>query len=209
MTKQNVLASIKKIHGGVDPPGVIDYGAGVDAIPRHANGVTIMKIQIELPDEIGVRRSDGTCIVKPGEMDATIIARLVEHGIVQKVGDAAAGAAGKMTDEDADAIAAANRLMAAARDRLYEGVWTAHGGGSSVDPVDRFARGIVRKNLTRDQKAEYKEAEDRDAYLDAILATQSDAVRDAVRKTAEAMHKADLARKAEDAAMVGKINLEV
>ena len=167
-----------------------------------------MKIEIEILDEIPVRRSDGTCIVKASELSADIIARLVEHGIVQKVGDAAAGAAGKAT-EDESAVDAANRLMAAARDRLYEGVWTAHGGGSSVDPVERFVRGIVRKALSKDQKTAYKEVDDRDAYLDGIFVKQSDAVQASIRKTAEAMHEADLQRKREDAALVGKISLEV
>ena len=113
-----------------------------------------MKLTIELPDVVNVTRGtkvDGepyreTVKVEMANMPKDIITRLVEHGIVQKIGDSAAG-------KPADKI---SEVMTDTRDMLYAGNWGRERSAGEGEPaINRFIRGIVRKALTGDNKTAY------------------------------------------------------
>lgn len=165
-------------------------------------------ITINIPTEFDFRRSGVVFRCNPSALPSTIIEQLVLHGIVQKVGDSAAG------KNEADAKTA----MQSTWDTLASGDWGKTRAGDS-DPLAVYRQGVIRDMLKttggdawRAYKA-HKDAKDRVAHLDAILAKQDDATRDAIEsaaRDARTKHEAEIeARKAQAAKLAGGLSLTI
>jgi hypothetical protein len=138
-----------------------------------------MEITITLADTINVESRGQTVILDTTRLTAEIVARAAAHGLRQKIGDAAAGAAmsaavaaignrpESMAKEEyakrlaawaknegnADAIAAeAGRMMARVRDAIAEGTWAAE--RQSAEKMDmapvNYAISVYGAALARD-----------------------------------------------------------
>jgi hypothetical protein len=144
-----------------------------------------MNINIEIRDEFAFQRSGVTMTVDMTALSADMIAELVYHGLTQKVGDAAAGLA--------DDEKAAREKMHAVLDRLLDGEWTGRRASANDEhgAYRTFIRNIIRAAIKASpaKAKEYKAAEDRNAYLDAIFDAQSDDKRDAIIARAKHLAK--------------------
>jgi hypothetical protein len=144
-------------------------------------------ITIELPDTVGFVRAGHTMNVATKDWSKSIVAQLVMHGATQKIGDAAASA----TLSDAEKL----EKMTAVIDALNAGEWGRQRGNAGEPPIMRFIRAFIRKNLSKDNAAKYKAADDRDGFLDDIYAGLADDVRATVDAAgAELMEQDRLAR---------------
>lgn len=148
-----------------------------------------MAITIELEDLISFRRggkkgmleSGAVMNVNPTELSPAILAELVYHAIKQKVGDAAAGV-------DGDEVAARAK-MTKVWNALLAGDWSTR-GEAAHDPlasVRKYIREIIRRAMSAKQKAAYKKAEDKNAFVDELFEKQTDATQDKIVLRAEAM----------------------
>lgn len=140
--------------------------------------MSTFKIEITPLAEIGFNRSGVAFVADVTKLPIDILARLVEHGIIQKVGDAAAG----------KAEAEAKTAMQAVWDRLCDGEWTGR-VASAADPharIRKYIRAILRRNLSA--STPYKNAENKAEWLDAQFDAQADNVQATILKRAEKMH---------------------
>jgi hypothetical protein len=155
------------------------------------------KFTINLPDSINVVRGSGRGAdkitahveVPVAKLPVEMIARLVEHGIIQKVGDAAAGKTSR--DEIRDA-------MTAVVESLVAGNWGRSRGIASTDPLARFLREAVRARLSAASAAEYKalaSQSERNAYLDAKFEAASEEAQALLREVAEASAAEEAAKR--------------
>lgn len=125
------------------------------------------------------------------------------HGIVQKVGDAAAGKSGIEADS----------AMAKVADALYAGEWSSRGAGEP-DWV-QHARAILREKVKAKAGKEWttfkaiKEQDRRNEYLDKIFNRQSDDVKAAIEKAANKRLKELEAAKAKAKAMAGEVEINL
>ena len=90
-------------------------------------------VTISLPTEIAFRRAGVDVTVKVKDLPAEIVAQLVEHGIVQKVGDAAAGAS-RICARDTHGAEAFDKLPADEKNRIvkaYDNVKAIHEQGEA------------------------------------------------------------------------------
>ena len=104
-----------------------------------------MNVTIELPDTFEAT-SRGVAVEVPiGKLSADIVAELVQHGLQQKVADAAS-AAKSLADESGEPVEEVTRnLMQKAVDSLVAGEWTRRTGGGGVDEETRIARLVTRR----------------------------------------------------------------
>lgn len=119
-------------------------------------------------DSFAFMRSKVNFTVDLTKVNNDVARELFLHGIVQKVGDAAAG------KEGVDASAA----MAKVADALYAGEWSSRGAGEP-DWVSH-ARAIIREKIKAKNDKQWKtfklikEADRRAAYLDGVFAKLDD-----------------------------------
>lgn len=173
---------------------------------NHAmNGVIEMQVTITLPDMLSVKRAGASVSIPTDMIPATIIARLVEHGLEQKIGDAAAGSvvtAGftkgtkftEMSDADRKKVTdTARALMDKVADGLIAGTWgVERTGAGGVSALQAEMRSIIRP-LVKAKNANWKDLDEKDrvAKIDATIAVLTDDQR--ARVTAKA--EAEIARK--------------
>ena len=145
--------------------------------------MSTFKIEIELFPEFGFARSGQSMTVDVSALPASILAELAMHGIVQKVGDAAAGKEG---DE-------ARTAMQAVWDRLLTGEWTGRKPGGASDEHGAYRkhiRDIMRPAVkARDGKATVES-------IDAAFDAMADDKQNAVVKTAKARAEREAAEAA-------------
>jgi hypothetical protein len=146
--------------------------------------MSTFKIEIELFNEFGFARSGQSMTVDPSKLPASIVAELVMHGIVQKVGDAAAGKDG--TD--------AKDAMAAVWERLANGEWTGRKPGGASDPHGAY-RKHIRDIMRPAVKAKHGKANIE--LIDQEFDGLADDKQMAVIKTAKARHERELRELAE------------
>lgn len=156
-----------------------------------------MSVTINLPTEFDFRRSGVVFRCDPSALSPEMIVQLVLHGIVQKVGDSAAG-----KDEQA-----ATDAMNATWANLAAGDWGKTREGSS-DPLASYRQGVMRDMLKQaggeawKGYKKHKEAKDRIALLDTLIAAQSEEGRAAIESAAQeakAKHEAEAARRKAEA----------
>lgn len=179
--------------------------------PAHArcvgnqNGVNIMTIEvtITLPEKIGVSRASGNATVSTEKLSPEIVARLVEHGATQKVGDAPSGvkaALGFVDDNEKalkDSDLSAEQLKAVSDkssammwdviEQLESGIWATK-RASAADPLRhlrKYIRAIIRKQVK--DSVDYKTADDKSEYIDGLFEKQSDSSADTILKAAQRM----------------------
>jgi hypothetical protein len=167
------------------------------------------KITIELPAEFSFRRSDVPMTVKPDTFPKNILAELLLHGIVQKVGDAAAG----LKDDPAKAREKMESVLA----QLLEGDWRTSASG--VDPMDYHRAATLAKLLAAKDKADKAWFGKQGGFLTesveavlTILAKQTDATKAAIEKAAtesnaKAQAEAEKRRKEKEAAKASAAKL--
>lgn len=108
-----------------------------------------------------------------GALSSDIVARLIEHGLKQKVADAASGA-----ETEAEASAA----MQQAADAILAGDWTSRRAGDGVDEETSVGRMIVRNALKTKWGAKSTQwanfgglsDDEQDAKLDSIRADNAE-----------------------------------
>lgn len=122
------------------------------------------QVTINLPDTLAITRANATVHVATDKLSAEIIARLVEHGFGQKIGDAAAGSAKNAAEANMDETEYARGVMSKVIDQLVAGTWGASKGGGGLSDEDR-ARVFVADQLYRKNYATNKE---KLAELDAL-----------------------------------------
>lgn len=137
---------------------------------------------ITIPDEIGFTRQATAFVFDATKLTDAIAAALLVHGIVQKVGDSAAG-----TTPGNEARTA----MADTAESLFAGIWSTRGAGTSVDPIVRHVRNVMRALMGLPQfagrKTAYKafsEQNDRELYLDQWFAELPEPQAEKVRASA-------------------------
>jgi hypothetical protein len=143
---------------------------------------------IELDDVVTFKRAGHEMTLSTTGLTSEIVARLVIHGLAQKVGDSAAGKDGQ------PALDAMNATF----DSLVAGDWGRSRGGDGVSEFVRVARQIVRNAFKAKhgaksaQWAEFTGLEDdeQNDRLDAMFAKNEAALRPAV--------EAEIARRAEE-----------
>lgn len=168
-----------------------------------------MNITITLPDMLSVKRAGASVSIPADMIPATIIARLVEHGLEQKIGDAAAGSvvtAGftkgtkftEMSDADRKKVTdTAKALMDKVADGLVAGTWgverTGTGGVSAlVAEIRSILRPLVKakyanwKDLDEKERVERIDASYKLLNADQKARVDAKAEADVARKRAEA-----------------------
>lgn len=180
------------------------------------------KFTIELIDSHVVSSRNVNVAIDISKLSPEIVAKLVLHGLTQKVGDSAASAlkdAGfsgtafkDLTEaEQATVATKAREAMEATRDQIMAGEWTTRvAGGASVDPLTARIRKLFGAVLRAEAKAVWAEIKDleyaeRGEELDKLFATQDDDYREAM----EAAAKAELAAEAKTKAGVSKLQLKI
>lgn len=166
-------------------------------------------VTINLPTEFDFRRSGVVFRCEPGKLPTDIIQQLVLHGIVQKVGDSAAG------KEETAATAA----MQSTWDTLVSGDWGKTRSGES-DPLASYRQGVMRDLLKNDDDQTgwktyraIKDAKARVAHLDQLIADQDDDMQAWIEESAIATRDAHMAeidrrkRQAAEAASGMKLKL--
>lgn len=101
-------------------------------------------IKIELPETVSVASRGVSVEVETGKLSPEIIAELVQHGLTQKVADAASAAKSVAEEAGEEVEAVTESLMTKARDGLYAGEWSRRSGGG-VDEETRIARMVTRR----------------------------------------------------------------
>lgn len=112
----------------------------------------------ELPEAYDVHAGGAKVTVKVADLSHDIIAKLVLHGLRQKVADAAASAKklSEADDETRDKATLAGDLMSKVVTNLEAGNWgVERTGGATADPLDRFILDVMRQiiNLPANAKA--------------------------------------------------------
>lgn len=153
---------------------------------------TTMNITINL-DTFTFRRAGHVIEVNPANLNASIIAQLVMHGVTQKVGDAAAGKHG------ADAADAMQATLAT----LEAGNWgRARKAGDAEAVIMRFIRKVIAANLSPENVALLKEcdsADEREEFLNGLWeGIESDETREKIESRAQSIldgHRAEQERR--------------
>jgi len=158
------------------------------------------KVIIEVPSEIVIERNGARCIIATETLPDHIIARLVEHGLSQKVGDAAAGSNGTgkkwadLTDiERAGVTDVARTAMQAVADNLAAGKWgVERSGASKVDPITAAIRTLLMPKIKAkviaangDDAWKALDAAERAELADDAFDRQDEKTKKAIRKLAE------------------------
>jgi hypothetical protein len=147
---------------------------------RYPNGEKIMaQVTIEIPASVMVESRGRGVMVDTAQLSLDIIAKLVVHGLTQKVADSASGAGGAAVAEKFGAgwasVAKADRVewlksdagqklagdhavpaMQAAVDSLYKGEWTIKGASVAMpkgDPAEELALANAKVDLLAKIKA--------------------------------------------------------
>lgn len=103
-----------------------------------------MKVTIELAGEIAVSSRERSVHIDTARLSPEIIAKLVVHGLTQKVADAASGAKKIAEETNADVHDVTVNLMSKAVDALVAGEWSTRVAGEGVSLETRVARQITR-----------------------------------------------------------------
>ena len=101
-----------------------------------------MKVTIEIPETVTFVRAGVECEYALASLPVDMIAELAAHGLIQKVGDAAAGKSG---DE-------ATAAMAKVHDALTQGNWgvkrATGSGGDGLDDLQRTMVAVADESIT-------------------------------------------------------------
>jgi len=192
---------------------------------------TTHKVEVVLPKELTVQSRGKEVVVDLAALDPKIIALAVAHGLTQKVGDSAAGAAGSAAlgalgtekakqkanvkewtgDEGNWSMIAqeAQRMMQATVDKLASGDWgriASSGGGTGVSAVVKKARELARFDL----KAAMRNAgKDLKQFTDLTAAAQNEKLDAMIAKEGGRDYTGDAQKFLDDAkAAVAAIDFE-
>ncbi|NNW55460.1 MULTISPECIES: hypothetical protein [unclassified Roseobacter] len=165
------------------------------------------KYDLNLPETFDVSAGGSSVTVKVSALTEELIARLVLHGLRQKVADAAASAKklSEADDETRDKMTIAGDLMSKVATTLERGEWgVERGAGGSADPLDRFRLAIVRDQMKRPGNEDVKKAYDAIASDDqakrrAFLMDIAGKNAEAIDPAAQSLYEQDQKRKAEAA----------
>lgn len=175
-------------------------------------------VTISLPESVVVESRGARCVVDVTALSADIVARLVEHGLTQKVADSAAPALadagfkgvkfGDLSDAEKEKVRdIATSSMGGVRDQLLRGVWTERKAADGVDRETVVMRSEIR-GLVADAvgKAAWKAMEEaaRVAAIDSAIMNMDESDRDNLRLVAQERISAEDAAKARAAALIGK-----
>lgn len=182
-----------------------------------------MTISINLPATYSVTSREVGVEVKVTDLSADIIAKLALHGLMQKVGDSAAGAmkdagfegrkfADLSDDEKAKVREHAKAAMQSTVDALVKGDWSERRvGGESLSEVERkmlvLFGTFIRETAKEVWTAEFKplEGAERTEALLAFMRGQGDDFRTAL----EGQAKDELKREADAKKKLGGLKLAV
>lgn len=157
-----------------------------------------MQYELNLPTVYTVQAGGGEVTVNVENLTDEIIAKLVIHGLRQKVADAAASAKklSEADDETRDKAVIASDLMEKVRKNLEAGEWGAErGAGATGDPLDKWRLQVVRRALKAESNSHLKaqfdaipgtDQESRRAFLLKIATTKADVVDPAAEKLRDA-----------------------
>lgn len=148
--------------------------------------------KIEVPTTVEVASRGRTVAVDVSKLTEDIVARLVVHGLTQKVADAAAGAKKIADEEGGDIAEIAEALMQKVATRLEAGDWGAErGAGTSGDPLDKFRVQVLKAEIKKkpsgllaQKAAEYEGAELRKFLLE-VAAKNAEKVDPAAQRLKE------------------------
>ena len=171
-----------------------------------------MKIEIEIPETLEFTRAGVDMTISVGVLNADILGQLVLHGLVQKVGDAAAGAKkaieGTSMAQEEWAESAMNKVV----DALYSGDWgSARGAG--LTSLDLEMISLVRKTVAGIDKATYKDADETKRrvmcreYLETLNVKQLDTITTMAQQRVE--QKAQDAKATHELATMLKVEVKV
>ena len=118
-----------------------------------------MEIKIEIPETLEFTRAGVDVKVNLADLNADILGQLVLHGLVQKVGDAAAGAKKAIEGTSMTQEAWAESAMGKVVDALYKGDWGSV-RGVGLTSLDLEMIGLVRKTVAGIDKAKYKDGDE-------------------------------------------------
>lgn len=176
-----------------------------------ANGKesTTRKITVEIPDSFGfVRQKTPFNVDGVSKLASHILGNLLVHGIVQKVGDAAAG-----TEPGKEATEA----MSKAWQQLVDGQWKHVGTG--VDPIVPVTRTLTRTLIAarpefKKQLATYKAIASDDQprraeYLDKVFAALPEKTQAELAKRAQAKLDAKAKEQSDIAALGAGVELTI
>ena len=104
-----------------------------------------MEIKIELGDSIAVTSRERSVTVDVTKLSADIIAKLVIHGLTQRVADAASGAKKVAEESNTDIGNTTVAMMQKAVDSLLAGEWSTRTASEGVSIEARVARQITRQ----------------------------------------------------------------
>lgn len=174
-----------------------------------------MNVKIELPATYAIVSRSVGVEADLSKLSAEIIAKLALHGLTQKVADSAAGAmaacghgksgdgksfADLTKDEAAKVEAWGKDAMAETLASLVAGNWSERREGSGATPLVARIRVLIGAMLRAEAKdtwKDIKDADDKEAQLDAIFDGQDDDFRAAIEAKAEAELEAEAKAKAE------------
>lgn len=135
-------------------------------------------ITIALPESYVVTSRDRNVSVDVSKLSADIIAKLVAHGVTQKVGDAAANAKALSGGDESKAPDIAESLMTTVARNLEAGKWgKTRNAFAAVSSLDKMMRSIALSKIMAkigDDDAKLKAwrgrtLADRNDYLDSII----------------------------------------
>jgi hypothetical protein len=138
-------------------------------------------IKIELPATFDIAARGKSVTVDTSKLTDDIIAKLVLHGLTQKVADAAASAKKVAEESGGDASDIGKGMMQAVVTALEAGQWGTRQPGAAVSDEVKVRRSVVRKLFTAkasdEAKAAFKamDAAKQAEHLDALFAKQSEA----------------------------------
>jgi hypothetical protein len=169
-----------------------------------------MNIKTEMPTEFSVQRAGAHVTVDMTKLPESTIANLIAMALVNKIGDAAAGALASQglakgdepTEAQAKAMAEwAREKMTAVVESLYAGEWSARRASGESDEhaaYRAFLRSIIRAKINANAatKVAYKASEDKTAFVDAIFDKQPDDKKALLVKEAKRLADAERAAKA-------------
>ena len=194
---------------------------------------------IVLPASLVVESRKKTVSINIDSLSVDIVAKLVLHGLTQKIGDSAASATKdaviavsgveKPTKATFDALTDKQKAEVTAKaadiglaymeetvKSLESGVWGAtRTSGPTVTPLQtairNVARGLLVPTFNDASKAKWKELNtaERNAKLDEIIAKQKPATLAAWTKTAEADIEAEKAKAARAAELAGDFSIDL
>jgi hypothetical protein len=173
-----------------------------------------MKIEFDFPEELAIRRGNGTFILRIAEYPDNIKASMLSKAFIDVIGDAAAGALNAVglakgdTPNESQAremSAWSTNAMEKRAEPLKRGEWTQRreSAGDPLGELRAYVRAIIRPKVKALDA--YKNADDKNEFLDTVFEKQSDEKRQEILTEARDECEKDKAK----AAKLANIKLDM